>query len=178
MGKKYDTEFDVSSYTLTKKFKDAEGTTVQISVKDLPENARDYVVEYGIRQIMNDCHASDKTIEEAIASTKQKAEDLQNGVIRRGGGGGLGLGVNLEQLTQALANVLFGGDLDQAKAKLEPFVPTEDDDEDTTKAKKARLRKIRGMGEIKMEIDRLAGKSTASLLDAPLPEAEGDEKAA
>lgn len=148
---------------LVKEFKD--GTKVEVGYNDLPEASQVHVRRYGLTQLLNDCHAGAKTLEEMIKASVQKAEDLAQGVIRRRAAG-LGLGVDLEKLTQALANVKFKGDLDKAKASLEPFIPDDEaDDEDTVKNKKARLRAIRNFGAIKMELDRLEGKSLDKMLE-------------
>lgn len=174
MGKRnYETHYDPETRVFTKKFNDENETTITVNVGELPQNSQSYIEGYGITQIENDCHAGAKSIEEMIAASRQKADDLSQGVIRRRSAG-LGIGVDLEKLTQALANTNFSGNVDQAREALAPFVPNEDeDDEELVKQKKARLRAIRNMGEIKVEIDRINGKSTSSLLDAPL--ATGDE---
>lgn len=177
MGKRnYETHFDPETRVFTKKFNDENETTIRIDLNELPENAQRHVEGYGITQLENDCHAGEKSIPAMIEASRQKAEDLANGILRRRSSG-LGFGVNLEQLTQALANVQFGGDQDQAKAALAQFVPNEEeDDEELVKQKKARLRAIRNTGKVKAEIDRLNGKAPEDLLSAPLDTGGGEDE--
>lgn len=169
--KNYDTSYDPESRVYTKTFKDdpENPTIVSVALGELPGISQAYIEEYGVKQIGNDCHAGAKSMKEMIEETKRRFEDLSNGIIRRRASG-LGLGVDLDKLTQALANVMFGGDVEQAKAKLAPFVPGEEDDEELSKKKKARLRAVRNLGEVRAEIDKIDGKSAASVLDAPLVE--------
>lgn len=158
----YKTHWDDENYRFVKEFKD--GAKLEVVVNDLPQAAQDYLLGYGITQVMNDCHAGAKDLDEIKRLSEQKANDLQEGVIRRRSAG-LGIGVDIEKLTKALANVKFDGDAEKAKSALAEFVPDEEaDDEDTVKAKKARLRAIRNFGAIKMELDRLEGKTIDNLL--------------
>lgn len=143
-------------------------TQFQISFEDLPTVSQEYCKGYGITQAVNDRHAGAKTMKEKIEITRQMVQDLENGVIRRRATG-LGLGVDLEKLTEALANVNFEGDQDKAKEALQQFIPdSEKDDEETVKEKKKRLRQIQNLGAIKVELDRMSGKSAEDLLTAPL----------
>jgi hypothetical protein len=53
----------------------------------LPEATRTYLAEYGLRQVLNDCHSAEKDREEAAKLVSAKFADLEAGVIRKGGGG-------------------------------------------------------------------------------------------
>jgi hypothetical protein len=166
--RKYKTAFDVSTEIFTKSFVD--GTELAVDISKLPEVSKLHIIGYGITQLMNDTHSGESDIGEIIKLSQQKAEDLANGVIRRRAGEGLGLGVNLEILTRAVAAVQFAGDEAKATEVLAKFIPSEDDDEETTKGKKARLRGIRNAGVIKAKIDELQGKNLGDLLtDLPEP---------
>lgn len=165
MGKRYDTKWDSQTRTLTKTFKDPDETSISVSFDDLPANSQEYLQEYGLRQVLNDCHAGAQTMDEVIRLSKEKAEALQSGNLQRQSRGGIG--VDLDKLTQALANVKYSGDIEKAQDALANFVPDlENDDEDTVKKKKQHLRAIRNFGAIRQELDRIEGKSLDDMLAA------------
>jgi hypothetical protein len=159
----YKTDFNTETGIFTKTFKDDKGV-LTVDVNALPDISRQYIMGYGITQILNDCHSQEKVLDDIIRISQNKAEDLMAGIIRRRAGEGLGLGVNLEILTQAVANTQLDGDLEKAKEALAKFIPGEDDDEETAKKKKSRLRAIRNFGEVRAEIDKLSGKKFEDLL--------------
>lgn len=158
----YKTNFDTETEVFSKEFTD--GTKIEVDVSKLPEVSRLHVLGYGITQIMNDCHSGESDLGEIIRISSNKAEDLQNGIVRARRGEGLGLGVNIEVLTKALAAVQFKGNEEQASEALSKFIPDEDDDEEVVKKKKAKLRAIRNAGVVKAKIDELQGKTLDKLL--------------
>lgn len=171
----YTTSWEDGVWTKTFNDDPENPTVFQIKFDDLPEISQNYAKGYGLTQCINDRHAGAKSIKEKIESTRQMVEDLENGVIRRRASG-LGLGVDLEKLTEALANVNYNGDKEQAKAALANFIPDmENDDEDLVKEKKKRLRQIQNLGAVKVELDRMSGKSAEDLLSAPLTVAQRED---
>ena len=154
--KRYSTNFDNESMVLTKELTD--GRVVSVAFNDLPEVSKQYIIGYGLTQTINDCHSGEKDLDEIFRLSELKVKDLQNGDLRRRSG--LGLGVDFDLLCEAVARATPKlKDAAAAKEILSQFVPSEDDDEDTIKAKKAKIRQISSQGAVKMHLDELRGKS-------------------
>lgn len=162
--RKYTTAWDAETEIFEKRFVD--GTKLEVDVSKLPEVSRQFVLGYGITQIMNDRHSGETEVAEIIKISQQTAEDLMNGVLRRRAAG-TGIGVNLDLLCKALANAEAEIESpEQARELLSKFLPEDDDDEDTIKQKKARIRAIKNYGPVKAEMDRLQGKVNPLLAGA------------
>lgn len=61
--------------------------SVAVDFEALPDNAKQYVIEYGLKQIVNDSHSGIKDKEEVKAVIERKLQALAEGniTIRRGG---------------------------------------------------------------------------------------------
>ncbi len=73
------------------------GETLNVDLTRMPRESIEFVTEYGLKQLLNDCHASitpkmypDKgeLTRAVIEAVNNKVEALYNGSIRSGGGGG------------------------------------------------------------------------------------------
>jgi len=149
--RKYTYSFDADSAALTKTYSD--GVVQTLSAGDLTEQVQSFAFEYGLRQLLSDCHSGEKELADIQKTTAQKIADLKAGVTRSKRSGGL----DLENLAKAVAKVK-GKKVEDIMALLENFIPDDADDEETEKAKKAQLRKIRNVPEVKIELQKLTGK--------------------
>jgi len=158
----YSTSFNDETLTFTKEF--IGGRSVVVSFDDLPQKSQNHVIAYGLRQLHNDCHSGEKDIEEIFRLTSLKASDLMEGVIRQRAGAGVGVDIGL--LAQALAAVSEKIEtVEQAEEILAAMLPdTEVDDDDTIKAKKAKIRQIANVGAVKAKLDELRGKTVDDVL--------------
>ena len=58
------------------------GKAVELDFMALPENVRRYIIEYGARQIFNDCHSAEKDPAEAWKLVEKKRTALEAGVVK------------------------------------------------------------------------------------------------
>ena len=58
------------------------GQSVVVKWDDLPELSKRHVLDYGIRQILNDARASAKTDDEAVSMVEKRLENLLSGTLR------------------------------------------------------------------------------------------------
>lgn len=55
--------------------------TLEIDFKTLPEATKQYVIQYGLKQCLNDAHSAFKDVAEAKGQVEAKLEALQNGSV-------------------------------------------------------------------------------------------------
>lgn len=159
--KRYSTDFNDESLTLTKELTD--GRTVRVSFNDLPAVSQKHIIGYGLTQLLNDCHSGETELDEIFRLSELKAKDLLAGDLRRRSG--LGLGVDFDLLCEAVARASDKiADAEAAKQILSQFIPGEDDDEDTIKQKKAKIRQIANQGSVKVHLDELRGRTVEDVL--------------
>ena len=162
---KYKNKYNPETGVLTKQFQDAEGNPTQaidVSFNSLPDEAKEFVAVYGLKQILADCHSGITDTVKIFEIASRKAEDLKNGVIRRVAEGGMIKG--LELTIQAFAKVQ-GISEEESRKNLERFIVDEDDSEDVSKQKKAVMRKISGHPDVKAAKLKLQGKDAPAVED-------------
>ena len=59
-------------------------TSIKVEFDDLPDHVQQFVVEYGLRQILNDCHSGEKDPELAMALVEKKLAAMMAGEIKAG----------------------------------------------------------------------------------------------
>lgn len=55
--------------------------TLNIDFATLPEASQKYIIQYGLKQCLNDSHSAFKDVEEAKGQVEAKLEALQNGTV-------------------------------------------------------------------------------------------------
>lgn len=95
------------------------GKSVEVEWDSLPENVQEFIKDYGLRQILNDCHSSEKEPDNAFALVEKKLEALKSGQIAKTRGRTsdpfvkwlrekvIGVVVNAKGLTQKAARELL-----------------------------------------------------------------------
>jgi len=82
-------------------------TTHNVDVDKLPDVSKDFIFEYGMRQLLNDCHSQIKKDEEGASdlvngAVEAKLENLYNGIIKR-----VRTGVSVNPIEKAFTQEVF-----------------------------------------------------------------------
>lgn len=59
--------------------KAGESKAVEVDFEGLPKASQDYIVAYGLKQALNDCHASEKAFDTSLALAMKRLDALKAG---------------------------------------------------------------------------------------------------
>lgn len=60
------------------------GKSIEADFAAFPERVRQFVISFGLRQLLNDCHSSEKDPDLAFSLVEKKLEALRTGTVKQG----------------------------------------------------------------------------------------------
>lgn len=149
----------MTNYSIGINWKRGMVEQLEVDWDAMPDAAKTYIIQYGLKQTLNDAGASAETEEAKVTDAQKRLDSLMDGVVPSGGGGGDPIAARMRKLARdavdkALrAENIKRDDVDKDKYKALVAKYVDKNAEMLRKAAKAAIEAERGAKDADVDID-------------------------